>query len=427
MSMNFDMYSWATDLFPICRSLTGEGNRQTLLYLKNILPLLQIKSVPTGYKAYDWVVPEEWSVDEAFIADLEGNRIVDFKNNNLHLVGYSEPYEGLLTASELKAHLYTLPELPSAIPYITSYYKKRWGFCLPHRQYMCMNDDQYFVKISSKFFSGQLNYADLKIPSTNGSTDEVFFSTYICHPSMANNELSGPVVATALAKWLMTLSKRSYNYRFVFIPETIGSLVYLSLHLDELKRHVKAGFNMTCVGDQRAYSFLPSRHGCTLSDRVGRHVMSHIDPTYKQYSWSDRGSDERQYCSPGADLPIASLMRTKYGEYPEYHTSLDTLGNVVTHHGLQQSLRMFQAVICALESNCFPIATFIGEPQLGKRGLYPTLTGHTKRVSTQMIDLLSYSDGQQDLLSISDIIGVPIWELSEIYDLLSSEGLIKSL
>jgi len=308
-----DIHAFAKQLWHINRSITGEGVRATLNQIMRHLPDLEIKSVSSGTEVFDWVVPKEWHAEEAYIVTPSGEKICDFKVNNLHLLGYSTSFEGSMRLEELKEHLYTLPEQPEAIPYITSYYKERWGFCLTQNQYDQLEDGEYRVKIEAKHFDGVLNYAELVLPGE--SDEEVFLSTYICHPSMANNELSGPTVVTYLAKWLSELSNRRYTYRIVFIPETIGSITYLSRNHKKMKEKTIAGFNVSCVGDDRAYSYLPSRNGNTLSDDIAKHVLSHIDSNYKAYNWLDRGSDERQYCAPGIDLPIASIMRTKYGQY----------------------------------------------------------------------------------------------------------------
>lgn len=403
------MYEWATDLYPICRSITGDGVRRTLAYIGARLPGLSVHEVPSGTRAFDWVVPPEWNVSDAFVADEAGRRVIDFKANNLHLMGYSEPVDSWLTLEELQGHLHSLPEQPQAIPYTTSYYNRTWGFCLTHEARMRLQPGRYRVYIDSTLQLGSLTYADLVLPGESAS--EVFLSTYVCHPSLANNELSGPVVTFALTRWLQSLTSRRYTYRIVFIPETIGSIVYLSRHIQHLKRHVVAGFNITCVGDDRAYSYLPSRTGDTVSDQVALHVLRHTDPMFRKYSFLDRGSDERQYCAPGVDLPIATIMRTKYAEYPEYHTSLDDL-SLISSTGLAGAYEALRKALSALESNGRFHVNVLCEPNLGRRGLYPTVsTTKSKAQTRRMMDLIAYCDGERTLLQISDVIGVPIWEL----------------
>jgi aminopeptidase-like protein len=419
------MHRWAKDLFPICRSLTGVGVRQSLTYLQALIPGLIVRSVPSGTQVFDWVVPDEWTIRNAYISDEDGVRIVDFHNNNLHLVGYSEPVDEWLSLEELQAHLYSLPEQPDAIPYITSYYKRRWGFCLSENQRRQLKPGRYRAVIDSDLTLGVLNYGELILPGR--LQDEVMLSTYVCHPSMANNELSGPVVTAALAQWLIGLPDRKYSYRIVFLPETIGSITYLSRNLEHLKKYVIAGFNITCVGDDKSYSYLPSRSSDTLSDHAALHVLKHLAPDFKRYSYLDRGSDERQYCAPGVDLPMATIMRSKYGEYPEYHTSLDDL-TLVTPAGLEGGFTALQKAIEVIEFNCKPQVTVLGEPQLGRRGLYPTLSTKTSsRSVSAMMDLIAYSDGVNSLLEIAEIIGAPMWELVPIFQKLSEHGLLRDL
>ncbi|MDC0134427.1 DUF4910 domain-containing protein [Alphaproteobacteria bacterium] len=419
-----EIYKFAKELWPINRSITGEGVRETLERIKVHLPKLAIKSVPSGTPVFDWTIPREWSVNEAYIVSPSGVKICDFNVNNLYLLGYSIPFEGEVKLDELKDHLYTLPEQPDAIPYITSYYKERWGFCLSQDQYNELEDGIYYVKIDTKLFDGVLNYAELILDGK--SSKEVFISTYVCHPSMANNELSGPTVVTYLAKWLSEIKQLDYTYRIVFIPETIGSITYLSLNHDYMKKNVISGFNVSCVGDDRAYSYLPSRNGNTLSDSVAKHVLKYTDPKYKTYSWFDRGSDERQYCAPGIDLPIASIMRTKYGQYPEYHTSLDDLENVVTPRGLDGGYWALRRALEAIEKNKKYRVTVLCEPQMGKRGLYPTLS--TKKSNEQvklMMNLISLCDGRSSLLDIAESLGAPVWDLYDLIDTLVSHKLLQ--
>ncbi len=431
MDLGNTMYEWVKDLFPICRSITGPGLRETLLYLQKILPDLIIHEVASGTKAFDWTVPEEWVIRDAFISDENGQRIIDFEKHNLHVVGYSEPVDMWLTLSELEPHLYSLPEQPDAIPYVTSYYKRHWGFCLSDNQRKSLKPIRYHAVIDSELKMGVLNYGEFILPGE--SEQEIFLSTYICHPSMANNELSGPVVTSAIAQWLSSLEKRRYTYRIIFIPETIGSLVYLSKKLNHLKKHVIAGFNITCVGDDRCYSYLPSRNGKTLSDKVALHVLKHTDPEFKRYTWLDRGSDERQYCAPGVDLPIATIMRSKYGEYPEYHTSMDNL-ELVTPTSLEGGYIILRKALEIIEQNISLKTTMYGEPQLRKRNLYPSSTKHITywgtdkgKITRAMMNMITYCEDTRTLLDIADIINEPFWKLKPLAEKLLACGVVSRI
>ena len=412
------MYRWAAELFPINRSITGAGVRQTLAYLANLLPGLVIHDVPSGTKAFDWTVPDEWTIRDAYIADESGKRVVDFQLHNLHLVSYSEPVDLWMHREELEQYLHSLPGQPDAIPYVTSYYKRQWGFCLTHNQRVALPQGLYHVVVDSDLSPGVLNYAELILP---GETDEeVLLSTYICHPSMANNELSGPVVTTALAQWLQSIEKRRYTYRILFIPETIGSIVYLSRHSEIMKQKTVAGFVVTCVGDNRAHSFMPTRHGNTLADRVAQNILKHHVRDFISYSFLDRGSDERQYCSPLIDLPVVSIMRTKYGKYPEYHTSLDDL-SLISHEGLEGGFDILKKCLQALEMNYTYITNIQCEPQLGKRGLY----GISSNDDIDLLgNILAYSDGEIDLLGIAEILKVNILNTAEVITKLTSNAII---
>ena len=418
------IHKLASKLWPLNRSITGKGVRETLKIIFDILPELKVYSVPSNEKVFDWIVPREWEVKKAYIINPKGEKICDFSKNNLHLVGYSIPYKGTLNLNELKKHLYTLPDQPDAIPYITSYYRERWGFCLTQNQFDTLEDGNYEVIIDSNLFDGELNYGELLIKGKNEK--EIFLSTYICHPSMANNELSGITVLTFLAKWLTEIRNLEYSYRIVFIPETIGSITYLSRNYKEMKNKVFAGFNVTCVGDDRAYSYIPSRNGDTISDLTAKHVLKWIDKNFIIYSWLDRGSDERQYCSPGIDLPISSILRTKYGKYPEYHTSLDNLEKVVTPEGLKGGYIAIRKAIEAIEKNKKYKVTVLCEPQLDKRGLYPTLSQRERDEEVSlMLNLISFCDGKTSLLKIAENLNKPIWELYNLVEKLKDHNLIE--
>lgn len=419
------MHHLAQKLFPICRSLTGNGVRQTLSILGEYLPDLQVKEIPSGTTVFDWTVPDEWNIRGAYLIDPTGRKVVDFKDSNLHVVGYSEPIDRTIDLAELQSHLHSLPEMPDAIPYITSYYNRSWGFCLTQKQRDSLLEGEYRAVIDSSLEPGRLTYAELLIPGE--SDKEVLISTYVCHPSMANNEISGPVVSTRLAMYLSKQPSRRYTYRFVFVPETIGSIIYIHENLNYLKDHVIAGFNISCVGDDRAYSFLPSRIGNTLSDRVASHVLKHIAPDYRTYSFLERGSDERQYCSVGVNLPIVSVMRSKYGTYPEYHTSKDDL-TLVTPTGLEGGYNALRTCINAIEINRHYRCTQHCEPQMGKRGLYSTLgTRNVSQAVKMRMDILCYCDGEHSLLDIAELLGIPIGEIYPYAKELEDHLLIKNI
>jgi len=423
------IYKIGLKLFPICRSITGNGVRNTLKIIKKNLPKLKIYEVKSGTKVFDWKIPPEWNIKDAFVLDKKGKKIIDFKKNNLHLVGYSIPIEKKISKEKLFSHIHSLPKQPNAIPYITSYYKRYWGFCITENYKKKINknykkNDFFSVKINSSLDKkGSLTYGELILPGE--SKKEIFISTYVCHPSMANNELSGPLVSIALAKYFMSCNFLKNTLRFVFIPETIGSITYLSRNLPRLKKNVIAGYNLSCIGDERQYSFLPTKYGNTVSDKAALKAFNDLRIKPVRYSFLQRGSDERQYNSPGIDLPIASLSRTKYGEYPEYHTSLDNF-NVVTKKGLQGGINVVKKAINIIMKNCTPKYQVLAEPQMGRRGLYPTLSVKKKdKVSRNFMNFLQFADGTNDLIDISNYIKLSFDETFEIFEVLKNKKLIK--
>ena len=417
-----NMYELAGRLFPICRSITGNGFRQSLEMIREILPEIQVFEIPSGTAVYDWTIPKEWNIRGGWIKNLQGDTIIDFNDCNLHVMGYSVPVHQTISREELLDHIYTQPEQPEWIPYVTSYYKERWGFCMSERQKQALTDAEYEVCIDSTLEDGSLTYGELVLPGE--TDDEIFFSTYLCHPSMANNELSGPCVQTEIIKYLKSLSHRKYTYRFVFIPETIGSITYLSRNLEVLQQHVKAGFVVSCVGDNRTYSMVSTKYEDTLADRVLNNVLKFHYPDYIRYSFIKRASDERQYGSAGVNLPVCAFCRSKYHEYPEYHTSADNM-DLISPEGLSGAYEVLVKVINALENNYFYQMQCKCEPQLGKRGLYPTVSQKgTKGDARYMQDFIAYADGRNDLIGISNILDIPVDKLIPIKDQLMEHHLL---
>lgn len=419
------MYVLAGRLFPICRSITGSGFRDSLGIIKELVPELVIHEVPSGTAVFDWSVPNEWNCRGGGIYKLNGDKIIDFDDTNLHILGYSTPIDTVIGRDELLEHVYTQPEQPDWIPYVTSYYKERWGFCMSENKKNTLTDEKYHVVIKSTLAPGNLTYGDLVVPGE--SEEEILFSTYLCHPSMANNELSGPVVLTELIRYVKQLKHRRFSYRFVICPETIGSITYISQNIDILQKNVRAGFVLSCVGDDRTYSYISTPYGNTLADRVLKNVLKFHYPEFKSYSFLTRGSDERQYCSVGVELPVCGFCRSKYHEYPEYHTSADDM-NLISPEGLQGAYDVMVKVIETLENNYHYKLLCKCEPQLGKRGLYPTISQKgTYDAVTALCDFIAYADGRNDLIDISDIIGVPTTELIEIKNKLIANRLLEIL
>lgn len=420
-----EMFDLCKEMFPICRSITGNGVRQTFEILKKHMPEMQLFEVPTGTQVFDWTVPKEWNIEEAYIEDENKNRIVDFKENNLHVLGYSVPVDKVVTLEELNEHLYSLKDQPEVMPYVTSYYKERWGFSMSQNQRDSLKEGNYHVVIKSELKDGSLTYGELLIPGE--SEEEIFFSSYTCHPSMANNECSGPALMAYLAKYIMSMPKRRYSYRLVLLPETIGSITYLSKNLEDMQKKIIAGFNLTCVGDDRTYSIIHSRYSDTLADKVLTNILKNHYPKYDDYSYLKRGSDERQYQAPGVDLPLVCFCRSKYHLYPEYHTSADNL-DIISPDGLAGSYEVMVKCIEALENNYTYKVTCLCEPQLGKRGLVPTMSSkETYQQTLALKDILAYADGRNDLIELSNIIEVPISVIVPVIKKLLDAGLLEKL
>jgi len=417
------MISWMKDLWNFPRSITGHGTRSTLDYLKNINPELEIHSFKSGTSVFDWTIPDEWNIYDAYLEHESGSRFAEFSKCNLSVVGYSTPLNKNLSLSELLPHIYTQPDQPDVIPYVTSYYEDNWGFCMSENDKKSLPIGKYQAVISSTKSPGVMDLADIVIQGE--STEEIFFSTYICHPSMANNELSGPVLSTALIQYIkLKYKKPKYTYRFVFLPETIGAITYLSKNLKKLQSNVICGFNLSCVGDERAYSYIESRKGDTLADKALKSALIGLDNVIG-YSFLDRGSDERQYCAPGVDLPLCGFSRTKYGKYPEYHTSADNF-SVVTAEGLDGSLTVMSSIVDAFEGGVFPEINVKCEPQLGKRGLRPNISqkGFLGDINTRS-DFIAYADGKNTIFDISNKIKKNVNLLNKEVKILKKHGLLK--
>ncbi len=418
--MQYPMIKWARDLFPLCRSLTGLGTKKTLKYFKKINPEFRIINFKSGKKVFDWEIPQEWNIKNAFIEHESGRKFAEFSKSNLHIVGYSIPVNRKISKKELLKHIYTQKDQPNSIPYVTSYYKKRWGFCMSENQKKKLPSGKYKVLIDSELKKGNLQISHAIL--NGNSKKEIFFSSYVCHPSMANNELSGPVLLNALIKYVKkNYKKRKFTYRFVLLPETIGSIAYLSKYKNLLKKNVICGYNLTCVGDNRAYSYIASRNGNTIADYLLKKNLQSLK-NFKKFDYLDRGSDERQYCSPGVDLPLCAFSKSKF--YKEYHTNKDDF-KVVTQKGLMESFNVIKKIIDQIEKSTFPKATVFCEPNLGKRKLYPTLSqkGNYQDIKLRM-DLLAYSDGTKNLEFISKIINKPLNKVTKEYKLLKTRGLL---
>ncbi len=418
------MMALVEELFPICRSITGNGVRQTLSILQHRIPL-EVNEVPSGTAVLDWTVPREWNIRGAYIARRDGSRIVDFATNNLHVVQYSTPIDAWMPLSELRPHLHTLPDEPNWIPYRTSYYAENWGFCLTHKQLSDLPDGLYRVVIDSDLKPGHLSYGELVIP---GESDEtVLLSCHICHPSLANDNLSGIAVATMLARHIQTLRRR-HSYRFLFIPGTIGSLTWLARNEDKTGR-ISHGLVLSCLGDAGAMTYKQSRRGNAAIDRIVAHVLSHDELSNRIMPFIPYGYDERQYCSPGFNLPVGCLMRTPNGQYPEYHSSADNL-SLLRPASLMHSLSMLLRIVSVIEEDAvYRSRNPKGEPQLGRRGLYATMGGQRAAGYDQiaLLWVLNLSDGHHSLLDIAERAQVPFAAIRAAADALLAGDLLEPI
>jgi len=415
------MYQLIADLYPICRSITGEGFRQSLAIIQREIPL-EIYKVPTGTQVFDWTVPKEWNIRDAYVKNAQGERVIDFNCSNLHVVNYSIPIHQRMSLSELKEHLFSIPEHPMWIPYRTSYYKETWGFCLTHQMLQNLADGEYEVCIDSTLEEGHLTYGEFFLRGQ--SDDEVLISCHACHPSLCNDNLSGVSLVTFLAKHLAQHSLR-YSYRFLFIPGTIGSITWLSRNEERVSK-IKHGLVVACVGDAGKLTYKKSRRGNAPIDRAALHVLQHSGQEFEVQDFVPYGYDERQYCSPGFNLPVGCLSRTPHGRYPEYHTSADNLDFVQPQY-LADSFTQYVAVLSILEGDRKYLNTNPKcEPQLGRRGLYGTWGGHKDQSLFEMAMLwvLNLSDGEHTLLDIAEKSGMKFSALQEAARALVEHGLL---
>lgn len=420
------IYSWARLLFPYNRSLTGSGNIKTLKFIKTKLKNLNILKFPTNKKVYDWKVPYVWNVKDAFVSDENNNRIIDFKKNNLHLVGYSHPLNKKISYNQLIKHMHYLKKQPNAIPYITSYYKKYWGFCLSYNQFKKLDKNKnYHACIRSSYKKGFMHLGEVLIKGK--SKKEILLSTNICHPSMGNNELSGLVTTMAIAQYLQSKKKLHYSYRILFLPETIGSISYISKNIKKMKKNIIGGLNIVCTGDDGKFSFLSSKYEDSLFEEIALQTLKKNIKTIKKYSFLDRGSDERQYSSPGINLPICSIMRSKYGKYKEYHTSLDNL-QFISAKGLGGSFHILKLVLKKIENTKILVSTKICEPFFTKYNLYPTISNKKSFEETKLIkNILTYCDGKNDVLRISRLVNEKVSKIKKVLNTLRKKKLIARL
>ena len=420
-NIGIEIYSFIEELFPICRSITGNGTRKTLELIKQHIPI-KINEIPSNTKVFDWNVPKEWNIIDAYVKNSKGEKIIDFKKSNLHILQYSIPIHKKMSLDELKNHLYTLEEYPNWIPYKTSYYQENWGFCISHKQFQTLDDDEYEVFIDSTLKNGSLSYGELFFKGE--IEDEILFSTYICHPSMCNDNLSGVSLLTFLAKILIN-KKTKYSYRFLFIPETIGAISWLAKNENNIHK-IKYGIVATCVGDSGQLTYKKTKQGNTLLDKTVEKILVDSRDSYEIVDFFPTGSDERQFSSPGFNIPVGSLVRTLYGKFPEYHTSADNM-DFMNSKSLQDSFTKYHSIIYVFENNViYKNQNPKCEPNLGKRKLYD-LIGANKELSSNsnsIFWLLNQSDGNTSLLEIATKSNISFIDIKNMADILVSHDLL---
>ena len=420
LKFSSDFMKWAEDLFPFCRSLTGEGNRKTLKYIKNINSKFLIKFFKSNEKVFDWKIPEEWKINEAYFKDDIGKKYANFKKNNLYVLNYSQPINKKISLKNLKKNIFTLKNKPKSIPYVTSYYKKRWGFCLDYNTFKNLKDSNYLAYIDSKLFKGKMNYAELKIKGK--SKKEILLCSYICHPSMANNELSGPLVLLALSK---ILKPSKYTVRIILIPETIGAISYINKNIIHLKKNLVAGFNLSCVGDNGPFTLISSIEENTYADKIAVRIMQ-SRKKFKKLSFLYRVSNERQFGCQNLDLPFVAISRTRPGDYKEYHTSDDNL-NIISGNNLFDSMKCVLEIINEIQKNNIYIKKTICEPFLTKYNLAETtgFINFKKKEEMNIRNIMSYVGKNYDLIDISKKLKIPLNELNLLIKKIEKKKIIK--
>lgn len=416
---NFKIMKWANDLFPICRSLTGEGNRKTLRYIKNINRNFKIKNFKSGEKFYDWKIPLEWKIKNAYIKDKLGLKIIDFKKNNLYVLNYSTPIKKRLNFSRLKKNIFTLKKSPSLIPYATSYYKRRWGFCMEYKKFKNFRNNQKFdVLIDSKHFKGKMDYAELVIKGKSKKT--ILICSYICHPSLANNELSGPLVLTALSK---ILKPSKYTIKLLLIPETIGAIAYIKKNLNFLRQNLVAGINISCVGDKGKFSLISSLSESTYADKISLRILKKRN--FKKYSFLDRGSNERQFGCQNLNLPFVTICRSRFGDYKQYHTSADNL-KILSEKNLRESTILIRDIIYEIQKNRIFLKNTTCEPFLTKYNLVNLIGGPKKnRYFQEIQNIVAYAGKDFDIKELSIKLKINFKKVLEIIMKLKKIRILK--